>query len=281
MSALQPCYLAGISDTDYHADRSRVSSSSLKTLVARSPAHARADLDTPRHDTPALALGRAVHARLLEPESFPERYAVAPQVDRRTKAGRQAWADFAAAHPGAVLLSDADAAVIDGIAASVARHRLASAALQGGEAELSGFFDDPETGALCRIRPDYLRAADSIMVDVKTAIEASPGAFQRAINSFGYHIQAAFYSMGHERITGEPLSDFLFLAVEKTPPYAVGLYRIDDDALAAGRQQMRRALRTWAACMENDTWPGYSDHIQPISLPAWALFNAEEEELAA
>ena len=276
----RPCWAAGITDSTYHGDRDSVSSSALRKAIDRSPAHALADLDTPRPETPALLLGRAVHAAVLEPDTFESRYAVAPICDRRTKAGKEAWASHLAAHPDAATITASDAETVAGIVASIAAHPVARHAARGGEAELSGYFTDPETDVHCRIRPDYLRAADGIMVDLKTTLDASPGAFQRSINTFGYHVQAAMYAAGHEAITGDPPRDFLFVTAEKSPPYAVAVYRIDEAALEVGRRTYRRALRLWADCLERDRWPAYSERIEAISLPAWAFTNDEESDHA-
>ena len=53
-------------------------------------------LDHPEPQSPAFAFGSMVHKLLLEPETFDEEYAVAPEVDKRTKAGKEAWAAFCA-----------------------------------------------------------------------------------------------------------------------------------------------------------------------------------------
>ena len=55
-----------VTNEAYHADRSCVSVSGLKQLL-RSPAHYQAYLNGHRKETPAMFLGPAVHARLLEP----------------------------------------------------------------------------------------------------------------------------------------------------------------------------------------------------------------------
>lgn len=271
----RPCFVAGVPDETYHGDRTSVSSSTLKVLVSKTPAHARAALDDPRPDTPALLLGRAVHARVLEPETFGTRYAVAPRVDRRTKGGKAAWDEFAAARPGAAILTEDDGATVEAIAAAIQAHPLARAAVQGGAAELSGFLTDHETGVQCRIRPDYTRMDAGVLVDVKTTLDASPGAFQKSVHTLGYHVQAAMYAAGFHAITGEPLRDFVFISVEKARPWAVAVYRIEEEALAVGRWLYRRALRTWADCLERDTWPGYSHRIESISLPPWAFNDVE------
>jgi hypothetical protein len=85
------------------------------------------------------------------------------------------------------------------------------------------------------------------------------------------------HAAGFEAITGEPLADFVFLTVEKAPPFAVGLYRLDTEALEYGERLRRLALRLVAQCLEADRWPAYSDQIEPISLPPWAFQAAEGE----
>ena len=72
-----------------------VSSTDLKR-IAKSPAHFRYWKDNPQEDTPALLFGRAVHKYALEKDDFFSEFAVAPNVDRRTKAGKEEFALFEA-----------------------------------------------------------------------------------------------------------------------------------------------------------------------------------------
>jgi hypothetical protein len=269
-------FMHHLRETEYHAHPS-ISSGFVRTLLERSPAHARHQRDNPPDATPALLFGRAVHARILEPESFAERFAIAPKVDRRTKEGKATWAAFVEAHPDASHLSEADGEMVTEIAESVFRHRLASPLLTDGAQEMSGFWTDPETDIHCRCRFDWLRY-DRIGVDLKTTADASPDAFARSIAKYGYHVQAAWYAMGYEAITGEALTDFVFLCVEKAAPYAVGVYRIDSAALALGERQARRALAIIAECQARDHWPAYPDSVEPVSVPEWLWRAAEMEE---
>ena len=48
----------------------------------------------PEEPTPALIFGQVFHKLALEPEGFTDEYAVAPNIDRRTKEGKQALAEF-------------------------------------------------------------------------------------------------------------------------------------------------------------------------------------------
>jgi len=58
--------------------------------IERSPAHYRHAIDTPHAPTPAQALGTAAHMAILEPDHYEAHAHVAPNVDRRTKAGKAA-----------------------------------------------------------------------------------------------------------------------------------------------------------------------------------------------
>ena len=48
----------------------------------------------PQEPTPALLFGQVFHKLALEPESFDQEFVVAPEVNRRTNAGKAAWAEF-------------------------------------------------------------------------------------------------------------------------------------------------------------------------------------------
>ena len=50
--------------------------------------------ENPEDPTPALLFGQVFHKLALEPDTFDLEFAVMPEVDRRTKEGKQRWADF-------------------------------------------------------------------------------------------------------------------------------------------------------------------------------------------
>jgi hypothetical protein len=62
------------------------------------------------------------------------------------------------------------------------------------------------------------------------------------------------------------------------PPYAAGIYWLDEASLELGRQQYRQALAGIAKCQHEGTFPvGYGE--QEISLPAWAFYEQEDAEV--
>jgi exodeoxyribonuclease VIII len=258
-----------MNNTEYHSHPA-VSKSHLDQ-VARSPLHywsryVAEDRVVP-DPTPAMMLGTALHARVLEPELFAAEYALAPAVDRRTKAGKDAWAEAEA--EGKTLLSAADWAQIDGMAAAIESHRGASKLLaQQGLTEASLFWTDDATGIECKCRPDRT-ISDEWILDLKTTEDASPAGFAKSAWNFRYHVQASWYLDGVRSYGGQP-QGFVFIAVEKKPPYAVAVYLADPEMVAAGGREARRCLNLIAECRATGKWPGYGDTAQVLSLPKWA-----------
>lgn len=275
--------LDGVSNTAYHSGHG-ISKSGLD-LIAKSPLHYwAAYLDPnrePRTETPAMKLGTAIHTAILEPDAFADRYRVMPEgLDRRTKAGKEIYEALLldAETNDATLISAADQQTALQIATNVRRHPLARNILRDGKAEQSVFWTDAETGVLCKCRPDWLLDPNPnpAILDVKSTTDASPDGFMKSAYTYRYHVQAAWYLDGLEAATGMKPDSFMFLAIEKEPPFAVAFYYADEAMIAAGRAEYQRHLRTFAACAASDTWPGYPSKLLPLALPKWAQITLDE-----
>ncbi|QXP89647.1 PD-(D/E)XK nuclease-like domain-containing protein [Methylococcus capsulatus] len=241
--------------------------------IMRSPAHYRAWLDHPPEPTPQMLFGTAFHAALLEPEKFGAEYAIAPKFDRRTKEGKAQAETWEAENAGKTPLTVEQMSAIEKMVVSVRAHAGAESLLAEGVAEMSAFWIDPETGVECKCRPDWMQVDGGVqhIVDVKTTCDASAEGFARAIATLGYDVQAALYVDGIEVITGCKAT-FLFIAVEKDPPYAAAVYKAADEVIEVGRTKYRGALQLLKWCRENDRWPAYQPNgeIETINLPRWA-----------
>jgi len=250
-----------ISNADYHADPA-ISASQLKTVM-QSPYHYWSRyLDPDRVamvPTAAMRLGSLVHCAVLEPDELSKRYQLAP--DRRTKEGKAAVVEMAAA--GIEAVSEADMVLAVNMAVAVHGHPTAGALLQSGQAEQSFWWDDVSTGLRCKCRPDWFDGAT--IVDLKTCQDASSTGFAKAVANFGYQIQAAHY------LAGTLATGFVFVAVEKTAPYAIGVYELNTEALIHGSIARHNALQIIQDCRAVNYYPGYTDGIQTLQLPGWAL----------
>ena len=255
-----------LSNAEYHAHPA-ISKSGLDR-IDQSPAHYRASLTEPRKETPALTFGTAAHCWILETDEALYRYVIAPQgIDRRTKDGKAQWAELESS--GKTIISAEDAETLENMLASVHGHPVANELLADGIAESSVFAD--LLGVNVKCRPDWVHDS-TVIVDLKTTDNAGPNAFAKSCASYRYHVQAALYSDICREI-GLDIKAFVFLAVEKNPPYAVSVYELDSDSIEVGRTLYQRNLETYRRCLETDHWPAYSDAIEVLRLPLWAMIT--------
>lgn len=266
--------IPGIPIEEYHRHGS-VSKSQLDQF-AKSPAHYLASLTTQRKETAAMRIGSIFHGMVLEPDRV--KIAIAPVCDKRTEDGKATWEAFCLENAGAEIVTADEGEMLNGMAESIRKHQAASALLNGdGIAEGSCFWFDERSGELCRCRPDFYRRDLGIIVDLKTADDASPEGFARSIWKYAYHRQAALYMDGVSESTGDIIKGFVFVAVEKSAPYAVGVYRLDMQGEEAGRVSYQSLLLDLADCKINRNFPAYSPRIETISLPAYAVKEVYNE----
>lgn len=271
---IQAGLIPGIPIEEYHRHPS-ISKSQLDQF-AKSPAHYLASLTTPRKETDAMRFGRIFHGMVLEPERV--KIAVAPQCDRRTKEGKAIWDIFCTANAGAEIVKAEEGEMLNGMAASIKAHPAASALLNAGPgiAEGSAFWRDVQSGELCRCRPDFYRQDLGIIVDLKTTDDASPEAFAKSIAKYGYHRQNSMYVDGVESSTGDIVKGFVFVVTEKSAPYCTAVYSLDTQGVELGRDQYKKLLLDLADCKIAKKFPGYSDRIETLSLPAWEVRKYED-----
>ena len=256
--------VADMSISDYHAHPS-VSKSQLDRL-AISPAHYKWP---PEKQTKATAFGAALHDYVLSPDVFDATYAIKPiGFNGATKAGKELQAGWD--EQGLIAVTYADFMAIKHIHEQIMAIPKARHLLSHGQPEVSHFWTDHDTGVQCRCRPDWTPDSLPWLLDLKTTTDASPRGFSRSMANYRYHVQAAFYSDGVTATTGQEITNFLFLAVEKESPYAVALYELPQSAIDLGRALYRRDLQTYADAVMHDDWPAYGQDIQQIDLPAWA-----------
>jgi exodeoxyribonuclease VIII len=261
-------------NADYH--RHAAVSKSHLDQVARSPLHYWARyLDPNRIEpepTPAMQVGTAVHTHVLELDQWDQRYVVMPDgIDRRTKQGKAEWDAFSTASSGRTVLSKADAEQVMRMGQAVYGHPAAALLLKQlpGKAETTHMWTDADTGLQCKCRPDWLTDDGSLIIDLKTTEDASPKGFEKSIGNWRYHVQAAWYLHGLEQATGIRPEQFIFICVEKKPPYAVAVYAAASEMIDAGWAAAQRDLEVLATCKAANAWPGYSEQIEIISLPPW------------
>ncbi|EEV9005676.1 exonuclease VIII [Escherichia coli] len=272
---IEPGIYYGISNENYHAGPG-VSKSQLDD-IADTPAlylwRKNAPVDTTK--TKTLDLGTAFHCRVLEPEEFSNRFIVAPEFNRRTNAGKEEEKAFLmeCASTGKTVITAEEGRKIELMYQSVMALPLGQWLVESaGHAESSIYWEDPETGILCRCRPDKIIPEFHWIMDVKTTADIQR--FKTAYYDYRYHVQDAFYSDGYEAQFGV-LPTFVFLVASTTVEcgrYPVEIFMMGEEAKLAGQQEYHRNLRTLADCLNTDEWPA----IKTLSLPRWAKEYAND-----
>lgn len=259
----------GISDAEYHGDDTSLSSSGARTIVFRGPAQYRYErLNATRkkeydegHAAHLYVLGEGSPVEIVDYRSW--------RSDAAEKAKDRAYA------AGRVPLLRKDDETARAMAKVCLEHELAGALLAEGEAELSGWWVDEETGAQLRLRLDWITTINGrvVIVDYKTSKNAGRAAFGKAVGEFGYYLQQPFYVDGVEALDISDDPDFVFITQCKTPPYEVTVARLDAEDVARGRDLNRKAIRTFAECRASGQWPDNSNRIYRVSVPTYIRYR--------
>lgn len=265
--------IVGMADDEYHS-LPEFSSSQAKDLL-RNPARFNYWRNKRRPEKKDYDVGHAVHAKVLGVGMGIE---VLDFDNYRTKAAQEERdAAYAA---GLTPMLRREMQPIEDMAESVLRHPTFAALFsQPGNSEVSVLSKDPVTEVAVRARFDFLpypRDPRAIALDLKTTEDASPEAFVKSIVEYGYDLSQEWYRDTYRWATGEEV-EFVFAVVEKRPPYLVAHYRLPDQFVAMGARKAHEARVRYAEYTASGVWPGYSEEIEFIDPPMWAVIQHEEK----
>lgn len=248
-----------------------ISRSELFT-ISKTPLHFKYEQDNPKEDTKSLSFGRAAHKYILEKDDFFNDFAIEPVVDRRTKAGREEFYAFEESLGEKESISMEDYQKILQMYDAIQSNPVAVALLTG-EHEKDFFWVDDLTGEKCKCRPDCLSQYEGkkYIVDYKTTDSCEDGHFERSCRKYGYKFQAGMYTEGVFQNTFEQYG-FVFVAQEKTAPYAVRVYFCTPEFVAQGYDQFRQLIGIYHQCKTSGNWYGYEG---PENLVTELLEEAE------
>jgi len=276
-------------DKEYHADKDSISVSGLKKIKI-SPAHFR--YGEPEEDTEAILFGSAYHCYILEPHIFEEEYCIwddhsiceqlvgeGYKSPRLTKAYKE-WEESEMRVIGdKKLIQKPDFERIREMKNKLFSHPYAKMLLTNGEPEvgLKGTLYTDYGEINIKLKPDYIKAGKHLIVDLKTARDASFDGFTKDAAKLSYHIQAAFYSDILQKSTDGQPQTFIFIAQEKVSPYAFNLFECSHQFIAQGRYEYEMLLMLYKKCLDTDYWPGYQVFcsnrygLLELNLPAWSI----------
>lgn len=300
--------IEGLSNELYHHGatyRDYLSSSQLK-LYAKSPKHARYQIDNPQEETAAQHFGSLFHdlmASLAEAKGEwsngygewldglaifdpPFNTKTGQAFGATTNIYKEAYQQFVAENGCRNIVKEEDA----DLAAAMAHSLLHDCGQTSGHVrkllewakgiEVSYFYET-ENGIKLKIRPDLL-TRDKI-VDWKTCIFDSldEETIARQIVRYGYHISLSMYQWVLHEITGKWYRPYLVF-VSKVAPYDCVVCdisawcftyypEVDMISEGIGAQEFKRLLDLHTECVKNNEWPGAESAVKSdsrIMIPA-------------
>ena len=262
-----------ITNAEYHAIKTHISSTGVRTFRKNKKQFKYFLTNELVKQTKSMADGTAVHAFFLEKDKFHKDFAVKPQDIRlNTKAGKE-WAQE---HNNKIIIDselgnnlyEMEKSFMDSPAKLIYEIK--------GKSELSYFWND--IGLVKgKCRPDWISDDGNIIVDIKTTTDASPKGFQKSISTWGYHLQLAWYMRGLQKL-GIPCNEFIFIAIEKTPPFSVGVYSADKEMILFGNQEINKLVVDIDKALNEKNFPDYTPEIMSLGLPPWMIEKKQQPQ---
>lgn len=243
----------------------RMSNSSLSNFK-KSPRHYLYFKRNKIEPTPAMVLGSAFHAYVLENDSFDEKYIILPDDCPRRPSARQRnaakpspstlnsiafWDEFEKKANGKQQLSIDDKLLIEAMHESLMANEPARELLDAvKEVEVPLLWTDDISGVQMKGKLDG--CCDDFTLDLKTTTNAFPDAFALDAFNSAYHRQAALYMDGRALNEEKRMKkgDFYFIAIEKEPPYGISVHKCARDFIEHGRQVYGRLLENYSYWIE-------------------------------
>ena len=232
--------------------------------------------------TEALAIGRAVHCMTMRPDDYEGEHIVATQDDvglARTNKKYDKWVKENAEEVGdKTVMLESEMESVQIFSDALKAHPRVSQFLAKGEPELGIVTTDPEFEDLkIKALIDWRMGTHGL--DFKVMKECGPRKFQRDLQwTFDYDLQAAWYSHVHKVETGNALTRFFFVCLDKDlclalvkakrdPSEAVAVYECGEATMDRGAEKWREAIEIWTTYNAGslfDEWAGYSQ--SPVEL---------------
>lgn len=195
-----------------------------------------------------MILGTLIHSLALEDRTD---FAVGPNVDKRTKAGKEEWQAFCEENIGKEIITQEEEFRVMSATAKV-YCLFKSAAVTIDQVEASMFWE--RSGVQCKGRPDLIGtySGNPCIIDLKTTSDFNK--FDQKFFSFGYDIQAAWYRRGLMEITSKE-TEFWFLVVDTEEPFFCQWVLLSGEAINKADERIDEGLEQFELCQQKNSWP--------------------------
>ncbi|MBN2570022.1 MAG: PD-(D/E)XK nuclease-like domain-containing protein [Deltaproteobacteria bacterium] len=261
--------------------------------ILRSGLQLKYDTENEPASSPIMVFGNLVDCLLFEPQLFAERYKLTPEtypaIVKKISVNKpwnwnatycKEWRDEQP--DGIEIVTGDEVSQASMIKDRILNHPEAGRWLLRSQRQVSIFWIDQDTSLPCKGRIDALPEDLSRIVDLKVTADPLPFAFSGIIRKFLYHAGGAFYHDGYFLAQGKdpgpgPQLPFSFIAAEADLPHDVVTYDLGPESFEVGRIVYRDALARYKEIIENNEFCGYSNVVEEIEIPRWALNRIQME----
>ena len=252
-------YFPDMDNTYYHQSPG-VSSSTLRRF-RQSQLHAMREEVEP---TTAMQFGSAAHSLIVEGEEVFSKEVAVISGSPYTNVNKQLKIDYQ--NRGMLVINQDKRDVLFQMKDNLIED--ARKFLDVVQGEYPGVFTKPyenslywwEQDVLLKVRSDVIRhplikpySDESIvLIDYKTTSDCSVSGFTRSIRRYTYDLQAAMYKRGFEK-AGFKVEDFLFVAQETKHPYATKIFKMNNEDMDRGWEQLEETLGDYKAVCDGQT----------------------------
>lgn len=274
-------YLDGvfdISNEDYHANGA-INRSRLMEFK-KSPLHYHYKYLTdhsmePIKSTRDMDFGNLVHCLVLEPDKFHDNFVIQPEFNKRTNDGKFKYNQFLSGLSGKIAITNEDFELANSMKNAIISHEIAALLLANSKVEQSIFWTENVTKIQCKVRMDSWK--NNLVIDLKTCASADYKSIQNSALKYGYFLQAGMTYLALKSLEIE-LMKFVLICVEKSAPFGVGIFVIENEALEFGVLEFKQLIYDFAECQTKNSWP--FSNIQSLVVPKYAeqYFGVECDE---
>lgn len=232
-----------------------------------------------KEESAVMTLGKAYEIMLLEPDKVDEEIVVAPVFNRRTRVGKEAYAEFQEKWKGKIILPEDQMEVCLKMYQRARKDQEIMAILEDiAVVQESVYFTHRQTGFRCVAKVDFRNSIDAKpfkVIDLKTfGGQPMPSDFTRQQYALKYWFQGgAYFNAYRNKYYAFP--DYYWMVASTKPPYDLNYFKADQDLVREGERIWDLVLQAIKYCNDNKLWhlgPKFwrimADH-DTVRLPAY------------
>lgn len=208
--------------------------------------------------TDEMKVGSAFHTLVLEIDKYDDTVAIYPELNLKTKKGKQDKILFENENKNKILLTKKDVKSFSYMYSNLIKHPEYSNIFESENIEVEKEIEFEYRNIKCRSKLDLINHDLGLIIDLKTI-----NSCERAENSvkYDYCRQGAFYKLAVQKHYGIDY-DVIFVFVEKSYPNFCKFIGFSSETLERGKFEYDRILDKWVNYLENpNQYLGYNENI--------------------